>query len=170
MPPGSRCLTQPPPSKQKQDPEMTDLVSSLSGNPGLLASQHTAPPHPAPTPESPVAGLRSVASPLVGPPSLCSLSIHLELPMAWLNIAPAMMTVPTAVAHSSPRLGPSQFPAAAESNPTPRPSEPGQRSTSQVLETPDHAGRGWTYLGPPHRTKAEKNRAKMSARDSVWWL
>jgi hypothetical protein len=39
-PPGSRCLTQPPPPKRKREFEVSDAAPPLSGNPGLSASIH----------------------------------------------------------------------------------------------------------------------------------
>lgn len=118
------------------------MASPLSGIPGLLASMHAVPHCPVLSSESSVAGTSSVVPPPMGPPSLHSLSIHLDLPMAQLNIAPTTMTVPTAATHSSSMLGPTQPPVVVEFTPTPGPSEPGQGSASQVLETPDHADGG----------------------------
>jgi hypothetical protein len=142
-PPGSQCLTQPPPPKRKREFEVLNAAPPLSGNPGLSASIHavsciSAPPGSNPGP---------VASSPAVPPGVRSLSIHPELPMAQLNITPpsSASSLPNDVSEPPPASG-----------------HLGHRAdnTSLAMVTPDYADGGWTYVGPAHRTKAEKNKAK----------
>jgi hypothetical protein len=146
-PPGSQCLTQPPPPKRKWEFEVLDAAPPLSGNPGLSASMHavshiSVPPGSNPGP---------VASSPAVPPGIHSLSIHPELPMARLNITPpsSVSSLPNDMSEPPPasgHLGPEAD------------------NTSPAMVTPDYADGGWTYVGPVRRTKAEKNKAKKERR------
>jgi hypothetical protein len=126
---------------------MSDAAPSLSGNSELSASIHavsciSVPPVPNPGP---------VASSPAVPPGVCSLFIHLELPIAQLNITSLL----SALSLSNDAL---------EHPPASGCLEPRADNTSSAMATPDYADSGWTYVGPVRHTRAEKNKAKKEQR------
>jgi hypothetical protein len=164
-PPRACSLIQPPPTKHKREVDSLDTPSPLGGFLGLSTSSHALPP--APTSTSSTSTTRpaghvdyhsisdstsSVSVP--GPSSLAfrSLSLHLLLLSIWLNVPGPSLGHNTSIVSTAPPVA-----VALSLQPAPIASGPTKPSTA---ETPDFVDGGWTYIGPPLCTKAEKNKAK----------